>query len=157
MNVAVIEKQQVTKRNLNLRQDLFCKTYATDPEVLGNATKTYMKVYNIQAYETAKAAAGRLLEDSRVTAKIKEYIEIDGFNDNAVDKKHNFLIHQNKDFNVSLKAVQEYNKLKKRVSNQIELVIPRPLMELDDDEVIHKIDKSKSRDVSQNVIPDTDV
>jgi hypothetical protein len=46
-----------------------------------------------------------------------------------------------------MKGIEHYNKLKKRVADKMELIIPRPIMELDDDEVIHKIDKSKAKDI----------
>lgn len=148
MNVAVIEKKQLSERKLNVRQDLFCKLYATDPRFLGNATEVYREIYGKDiSYIVAKASASRFLCDNRFTARINEYLEIDGFNNEAVDKKHNFLIKQNKDFNVSLKAIQEYNKLKKRVSNTIEITMPKPIMQLEDDEAIVKIDKSKAREI----------
>jgi hypothetical protein len=129
-----IRKQQITpQKTLNIKQDLFCKIYATDPNCLGNATKAYMEAYKCKSIDTAKSGSRQLLEKHEITARINEYIEIDGFNDMAVDKKHNFLIKQNKDFNVSLKAIQEYNKLKKRVTDRLEISIPKPIIELDED------------------------
>ncbi len=145
-----IVKQQITLKKLNLKQDLFCKIFATDPAILGNASHAYMKAYG-GSYLVATSAGKRLLEKPEITAKIQEYLSNEGFNDISIDKKHNFLVHQNKDLNVSLKAIQEYNKLKKRIDNKIELVLPKPLMQLDDDEVIHKIDKSKAKEVSHDM------
>lgn len=149
MNVISIEKKQLAKRNLNLKQDLFCKLFATDPKILGNGSQCYLKAYG-GSYETAKVNANRFLSDERITARINEYLSNEGFNEVNVDKQHLFIINQKKDLNVAMKGIQEFNKLKKRVSNTIELVIPKPIMNWDDDEVIHKIDKSKAKDISQD-------
>lgn len=136
----------VPEKKLNLKQDLFCKIFAKDPAIMGNGTQAYMKAYGVN-FENAKAPANKFLLKPEITARIQHYLSEEGFNNESVDKKHNFLIQQNKDLNVSLKAIQEFNKLKKRVSNQIEIVMPKPLMELEDDEVIHKIDKSRAKEI----------
>lgn len=153
MNVAVIEKKQYVyenkKNGVNLKQDMFCKMFATDPKIIGNASQCYLKVYG-GSYDNAKVCAMRLLDKPEITARINEYLSNEGFNEVNVDKQHLFIINQKKDLNVAMKGIQEFNKLKKRVSNTIELVIPKPIMNWDDDEVIHKIDKSKAKDVSQD-------
>lgn len=147
MNVISIEKKQIGKRNLNIKQDLFCKVFATDPQIMGNGSQCYLKVYG-GAYESAKVNANKFLSDERITARINEYLSTEGFNDVNVDKQHLFIINQKKDLNVSMKGISEYNKLKKRVTNQIELVIPKPIMSWDDEtDTIKKIDKSKAREM----------
>lgn len=155
MNVISIEKKQLSPRTLNLRQDLWCRMYATNPACLGNGTEAYKMVYGTKekpvSQDVAKACAGKFLSDDRFTARINEYLEVDGFNNETVDAHHLFLIRQKKDLNVSMKGVQEYNKLKKRVNNVVELIMPKPLMELEDDEVIHKIDKGHVKDID-NVV-----
>lgn len=137
-------------KKLNLQQDLFCKLFATDPTVFGNASHAYSKAYGNDNMFSAQVAVNHLLMKPEITARINEYLSKEGFNDVSVDKKHNFLIHQFNDFNVSLKAIEQYNKLKKRIENKIELVIPKPVMELEDDEVILKIDKSKAKDMPKD-------
>lgn len=148
---AVKMKKKVSVRVLNVKQDLFCKIYATDPYCMGNGGDCYRKAYGEDiSWDVAKASASKFLADNRFTERINEYIEVDGFNNETVDKHHLFLIKQKKDLGVSMKGVQEYNKLKKRVSNALELIIPKPLMELEDDEVIHKIDKGKAVDIGSS-------
>lgn len=140
-----IRKSKIpAQKKLNLKQDLFCKVFATDPTVMGNGTQAYMKAYGVK-FENAKAPANKFLLKPEITAKINEYLELDGFNDQTVDTHHLFLIRQKKDMNVSMKGIQEYNKLKKRITNTLEIRMPKPLLggDLDDDEVIHKIDKKK--------------
>lgn len=126
---------------------MFCRAYATDPLILGNATEAYKIVYGV-SHIAAKMASCKLMASPRIIAKINEYIEKQGFNNENVDKQHLFLINQHKDLNVKMKGIEHYNKLKKRISDRVELVIPKPIMELEEDEVIHKIDKGKARDVS---------
>lgn len=143
-----IEKKQiiVKEKKINLRQDMFCKLYATDPQILGNASQCYLKVYG-GTYETAKGNGMKLLNKPEIVARINDYLDKEGFNDQNVDKQHLFIINQKKDLNVAMKGIQEYNKLKKRVNASIEIIMPKPVMELEDDEVVQKIDKSKAKDV----------
>lgn len=145
-----IVKQENFLKKLNIKQDLFCKIFATDHEIMGNASRAYMKAYGVN-YENAKAPANKFLLKPQITARIQHYLSEEGFNNESIDKKHNFLVHQNKDLNVSLKAIQEYNKLKKRTVAQLEIIMPRPIMALDDDETIHKVDKSRAK----NVLPES--
>ena len=147
---SIVKRKEIALKKLNLKQDLFCKIFATDPEVMGNGSRAYMKAYGV-SYENAKAPANKFLDKPEITARIQHYLSDEGFNDVSVDKKHNFLIHQNKDLNVSLKGIQEYNKLKKRIDNTLMIIAPKPIMELEDDEVVHKIDKSKVIDVDNTI------
>jgi phage terminase small subunit len=146
---ALIEKREIKLKKLNLKQDLFCKIYATDPQCIGNATYAYMKAYGIKNIQSAKPLSSNLLTKPEVTARINEYLSQDGFNDQSVDKKHNFLIQQYKDLNVSLKAIEHYNKLKKRITERLEISVPKPIMALDEDEVITKIDKKNVIEAQQ--------
>lgn len=149
-------QQKVVKSSLNMRNDEFCKLYVSfDKEFYGNATACYTKVYGVKNYQVAQAASGRLLSNPKITARINELLSTEGFNDLNVDKQLLFIINQHKKLDVKMKGISEYNKLKKRVDNKIELIMPRPILggDLDDDEVIHKIDKSKAK----TVIPENDV
>jgi hypothetical protein len=132
---------------LNHRQEEFCMRYATDPYIYGNATEAYSRVYKVGTREVAQVLSSRLMADPRITARINTLLSQDGFNDENVDKQHLFIINQHKDIHAKMKGIEHYNKLKKRVADKMELIIPRPIMELDDDEVIHKIDKSKAKDI----------
>lgn len=144
------KRNKITKSTLTLQNDLFAKTYATDPECLGNATMAYMKAYNTTNAVTAKVAGARLLNNVAITNRIHEYLEADGFNDLAVDKKHNFLIKQNKDFSVSLKAIQEYNKLKKRIVDRLEISLPKPILSLSDGDSDEDEDQPKIKTLKKD-------
>lgn len=145
---AIRKPKEVKLRKLNMRQDLFCRLYATDPHILGNATQAYMLAYGSENYMTSASAAKHMLDKPHITAKINEYIQQEGFNNENVDKQHLFLINQHKDLNVKMKGIEHYNKLKKRVENKLEIIMPKPIMEWDEEEdTIHKIDKSKAKDI----------
>ncbi len=146
--IVVHSKEAVTAKKLNQKQDMFCKLYATDPYIFGNAKECYKKVYGVSEL-SARAASIQMIAKPEITARINDYLQQDGFNDQNVDKQHLFIINQHKDLPTKMKGIQEYNKLKKRITDRMELIIPKPVMELDDDEVIHKIDKGKAREIRQ--------
>jgi hypothetical protein len=143
----VTRKKEIIIKRLNMRQDLFCKIYATDPECMGSGTYAYMKAYGIKSYDVAKASATQMIAKPHIMARINEYIDTDGFNDMNVDKQLGYVVNQHKDLHAKVKGIQEYNKLKKRIINTLEIVIPKPIMELEDDEVVHKINKSNVKEM----------
>lgn len=151
MYTALIEKKQIVHKKLNLRQDLFCKYYATDPSCLGIAVEAYKKAYpSEKSIETVRVASANMVNKPEITARINEYLTSDGFNNESVDITHNFLIHQKKDLTVAMKGIEHYNKLKKRIENKLEIVLPRPILGLEEDsETVRMVDdKKKAVDVS---------
>jgi hypothetical protein len=124
----VIEKH----KGFSLQQELFCKLYsgADDRELFGNGTKCYMKAYGC-SYLVAQGSASRLLRQTKIIARINELLEKEGFNDMNVDKQHLFLINQHKDFSVKMDAIREYNKVKGRGSNRVEIVLPKPIIDVE--------------------------
>ena len=114
------------KSKLNLKQEQFCKLYATDQEFFGNGVQSYIEVYEPDMtkpnwYKSACASASQLLSNIKVFTRINELLEETGFNDVAVDKQLSFLIHQQADFNAKMSAIREYNKLKQRITNKTDL------------------------------------
>lgn len=108
---------------LNLKQEQFCRLYATDQEFFGNGVQSYIEVYEPDQskpnwYKTACARASQLLSNVKVFDRINELLEETGFNDAAVDKQTSFLIHQHADFTNKLGAIREYNKIKDRYPRQ---------------------------------------
>lgn len=138
-------KKDVQK--LTMKQDIFCKLYATDPYIFGNAKECYIKAYNSNEV-TARSQASKFLELPHITARINEYLQMDGFNNENVDKQLLFVINQHKDLSTKVKGIQEYNKLKKRVTDRLEITIPKPIIDMDDEESnIKKIEKKRAIDV----------
>ncbi len=148
-NLALSTKEIARRKaTLNLKQEEFCRLYATDKTVYGNATACYMKVYGIKNVLQAKASAGQMIANVKITARINDLLSDEGFNDQNVDKQHLFVINQHKDLSVKMKGIEHYNKLRKRIDNKIELILPKPIMELEDDETIRMVDKKKAIDLT---------
>lgn len=111
---------------LNLQQENFCQLYATDKSFYGNGVECYLEVYDIDRskpnwYKTACSAASRVLSSVKVCQRINELLEEQGLNDQFIDKQLLFLVTQHADFNSKMNAIKEYNKLKKRITEKVDL------------------------------------
>lgn len=121
------EKEETkVEDKLNQKQERFCQLYATDREFFGNGVQTYIEVYDPDQskpnwYKTACAVASEILSNPKVFNRINEILEETGMNDVAVDKQLLFLIHQQADFSNKMAAIREYNKLKKRITDKLDL------------------------------------
>lgn len=106
----------------NIRHELFCKLYATDPVIQGNATKCYQKAYNIEAsgtkYNSAKTGAYALLTEKVIRDRINEHLSDEGFNDENVTKQHLFLINQAADLPTKKGAIEMYYKIKGKMDDK---------------------------------------
>ena len=112
------------KDELNLRQQKFCHLYARAKGFFGIGAKSYAKAYDLDLkaegqYSLAATEASRLLRNDNIRTYIHE---LTGFNDDAVDQRHAQLIAQNEDKSVARAAIADYNKLKARISNKLEIV-----------------------------------
>jgi hypothetical protein len=113
------------KPKLNLSQEAFCQLYASDREFFGNGVQSYIEAYNIDtskpgAYNGARSSAHKLLTNAHILARINEILEMDGLNDAFVDKQLTFLVTQNADLSTKARAINEYNKLKSRITDKID-------------------------------------
>ena len=128
----VITKEEGEEK-LNLQQESFCKLYALgDKEVFGNGTLCYLQTYGaehllkyktVMTHKVAGVNASRLLGNARIIARINALLEEGGFNDVNVDKQHLFLVNQFSDLKTKLGAIREYNELKKRINNKVDLSV----------------------------------
>jgi phage terminase small subunit len=118
-------KKAVVHRELNPKQEMFCKLYASDREFFGNGTQSYIEAYNPPKtgnwYLVARSRASELLTNPNVLRRINELLELQGLNDSYVDKQLELLITQNADFKAKIAAIREYNALKKRIVNKLDL------------------------------------
>lgn len=108
---------------LTPKQELFCQLYASDKEFFGNGVQSYIEAYGVDTtkrgwYGTAKAGAHENLTKPYLLERINEIFEAHGLNDQFVDKQLEKLIIQDADFNAKMKAIQEYNKLKARITER---------------------------------------
>lgn len=135
VNKKIDEEHKKREDELKARQEKFCQLYAKDVDFFGNGVAAYLEVYDVDKskpnwYKTACAAASRLLSNVKVCERINEIMEECGFNDIAVDKQHAFLIAQHEDKHVKLGAIKEYNKLKQRIIEKVEVDLPKLIVDL---------------------------
>jgi phage terminase small subunit len=109
---------------LNEKQKLFCKYYVSE-EFFGNGVKAYAKAYGIdiddpRKYASARTRAGELLSKVDICNTINEELDEAGLTDNFVDKQLLFVITQHSDLHAKMKAIEQYNKLKQRITDKSE-------------------------------------
>ncbi len=123
------KRTEKDKDALNLKQELFCKLYATETEFFGNGVRAYVEAYKPNQrvtnwYKTACVDASQLLRNPKVCKRIAEMLTLEGFNDEFMDKQLLYVATQHDDVPSKVRAISEYNKLKKRISTKLELEIP---------------------------------
>lgn len=111
---------------LNPKQEEFCRLYTTEVEFFGNGVQAYIESYNPNTtkpnwYKTACASASQLLSNIKVCERINQLLEENGLNDQNVDKQLLFLINQHADFKSKVSAIKEYNKLKTRITDKLDV------------------------------------
>lgn len=111
---------------LNPKQEAFCELYTQPTEFFGNGVQSYIESYSPDTskknwYNTARATVSEILTNPNILKRINELLEADGFNDQFVDKQIKFLMTQNADFGSKLGAIKEYNKLKARIKDKLEI------------------------------------
>lgn len=112
--------------NLSLRQKRFCQLYALDARFMGNWAQTYMEVYDIDTdkpnwYKTVCSAASRLLGNVKVYTYINELLISEWLNDQFADKQLLYLMSQHDDKTAKTAAIKEYNKLRARIIEKVEV------------------------------------
>ena len=114
------------KEKLNPKQELFCQLYASEAEFFGNGVQAYIEAYDPETskpnwYKSAQASASRLLSNVIICDRINHLLESKGLNDQNVDKQLLFLINQHADFKSKAAAIKEYNKLKARITEKLDV------------------------------------
>ena len=113
----------MSEKKLTVKQELFCKLFASDKEFFGNGVKSYIEAYGLNEhdkkdYSIAKSGAYENLNKPHILERINELFESEGLNDTFVDKQLLKLITQDADFAAKNKAITEYNKLKQRITEK---------------------------------------
>lgn len=144
MNFRKIDQKMglLNEYGLNAKQERFCQLYATSGEFFGNGSECYANAYGVKkTYRVAQVNASRLLSNAIICRRINDILEENGFNDVFVDKQLKFLLTQYADFSVKLGAIREYNKLKKRITEKVEMRVSRPFESLTDEELAEAINE----------------
>lgn len=119
-------KELEIERTTNAKQELFCNYYASDYESFGNGVSSYIKAYGPDTkqknwYKNACSAASQLLSNTKVCLRINELLELGVLNDTVVDKELSFVIIQKGDLTAKMTGIREYNKLKQRITDKLDL------------------------------------
>jgi len=118
------DKESV-KGELNAKQLLFCNYYVSN-DTFGNGVQSYCKAYDIDYSDVktqgqARHSASMLLNNVNICKHINNLLDEAGLNDNFADKRLLFLITQNEDKATCLNAIKEYNKLRARITDKLEV------------------------------------
>ena len=110
---------KVIKGKLNPKQELFCKSFATDRDCFGNGVQAYLKAYSTKKkkvdYLSARVNAHKLLIKTNICERIRELIDI-YISAAVVDKELGSVILQYGDLGSKVAAIREYNKVKGRLA-----------------------------------------
>lgn len=136
------------KYGINLRQEMFCQYYTSGSEFFGNGVQSYAAAYDREInspaeFRAVSIAAGNLLKNEKIIARVNSLLDEAGLNDFHVDKQLLFLINQGADFNSKLGAIREYNKMRKRTSERITHTFEKPVEKIEI-EVLEPLDNPDS-------------
>jgi hypothetical protein len=111
------------KSGLTAKQELFCQNFVS-AEFFGNGVQSYINAFKVDlkkpnAYNVAKTEASKLLTNPNLLTRINELLDTAGFNDSHVDKQLLLVITQNADFSSKVAGIREYNKLRGRITDKI--------------------------------------
>lgn len=132
----VAREKEAAESKLSPQEMFFCELWASDREFFGNGTQSYIEAFEVKlvkkpdpdsddnemTYDQVRYHAHRLLTDTNILKRINEIFETRGLNDAFVDKQLEVVITQNAEFSPKIKAIAEYNKLKKRTAEQVQHV-----------------------------------
>lgn len=113
------------KHNLTISQELFCDYFVGAH--FNNATMSYARAYHLvdrlsskQGNAVVRASASETLAKPEIRKRINKLLLEKFGSEQQVNAQHAFLIFQEQDMNVSLKAIMEYNKIKGRIKKTVE-------------------------------------
>lgn len=116
----------IRAKGLNAHQELFCQYFASDREFFGNGVQSYVEAYDVDvtqkgSYDAARVNASKLLTNANILKRIDEIMEHATLNDQFVDKQLAFVIAQSNDLTNKVAAMKEYNKLKQRIVDKVDM------------------------------------
>ena len=120
------KKPRIVKGGLNPKQEYFCELFASNREFFGNGVQSYIESYQPDQtkkgwYNVARSRASELLTSPNILNRINELLDLGPLNNEFVDKQLGFVITQNADFPSKVAAIREFNKLKKRITEKLDL------------------------------------
>jgi hypothetical protein len=115
----------MASKDLTPKQEKFCNLFVSR-EFFGNGVESYSEAYNIDLsipgkYASARAMASKLLTNVNILKRIDKDLDDAGLNDNFVDKQLLFTITQCADMGSKIRAINEYNKLRSRLTDKLQI------------------------------------
>lgn len=134
---------------LTPQQDKFCRLYTQNEELFSNATLSYAEAYGYgledllnvpqcdekgntiprsserdRAYDICSASASRLLRNEKIQEKVTMYLN-ELMKDTVVDSQLAKVIMQDRKLESKISAIREYNKLRNRVKDEVNVVLTK--------------------------------
>lgn len=150
--------------NLTLQQELFCKLYTQNDECFGNGAISYAEAYGYnlesrnrtpqkdvegkdirlssdydKAYNVCANAASQNLRKPYIQERITDILN-EMMTDKQIDSEMMKVARQNRDLAAKMRAISEFNKLKKRITEltdittggeKISTILPEVIAEAD--------------------------
>lgn len=121
---------EIVEHELNEKQKLFCQLMLFSRDHFSNASKSYMDAYDLKESQkkVARQAGYRLLTNVYIKQYISKLLK-ENFKPEKMDNELVKIAMQDKNMIAKLGALQEYNKLMKRIVDKpdINIVIPAPI------------------------------
>lgn len=129
---------EIQDNGLTMKEEIFCRCYATTREYFGNGVQSYIEAYKPDMskknwYIVARSRARDLLTNAHIMKRINSLLSDEGWNHGNMDKQLLFVASQYSDLKSKVNAVKEYNRVTKRVDESVkmpvsfEIVINQPL------------------------------
>lgn len=118
MDIIIPQKEEKTR--LIAPQEHFCQLFVSR-EYFGNAAESYGIAFPNSVPKYRPQYAYELLRRPYISKRINELLDVAGLNDEFVDKQLLILITQNVDWKAKLGAIKEYNRVRQRVIEKLDV------------------------------------
>lgn len=119
-DVDIIIPQKEEKTRLIAPQEHFCQLFVSR-EFFGNAAESYGIAFPNSIPKYRAQYAYELLRRPYISKRINELLDVAGLNDEFVDKQLLLIITQNVDWRAKLGAIKEYNRVRQRVIEKVDV------------------------------------
>lgn len=121
LSICMTAKDNPKKRKLSPQQELFCLLYVKDKECFSNATRAYVRAYDVKSnqVDSARKSSSRLLINVDIAKRIASIL--DGCLDREiVDRELSKIILQDFDLSAKVAGIREYNRIRSRITDRLE-------------------------------------
>lgn len=117
--------KKIMESGLTLKQERFCQEYVSK-ERFASGVESYAVSHGIDLtkpgkYNICGVEACKLLKNPKILTRIRELLDTNGLNDEAVDRELLFIILQNADMGAKARGIDIFNKLRNRIDNKLKV------------------------------------